>query len=61
MLPAKKRIRGWRVVAVDSEFAVGTGALVTGSTLALIMAMTGRTAFYENLSGPGLDILKIQA
>ena len=38
----KERVTGLRLVATDGPFTVGSGPLVTGSTLALMMAMTGR-------------------
>ena len=38
------RIQGLRLVATDGPFATGAGPLVTGPTLALIMAMVARGA-----------------
>ncbi len=55
---AKKRVVGLRLVATDGPFASGDGPLVTGSTLALIMAMTGRAAFCEELGGDGVATLR---
>jgi uncharacterized protein (TIGR03083 family) len=49
---AKGRVRGLRLVATDGPFAVGSGPLVSGPTLALTMAMTGRTAYCTEVS-PG--------
>jgi uncharacterized protein (TIGR03083 family) len=54
---AKGRIAGLRLVATDGPFSTGTGPLVSGPTLALIMAMTGRTAFLEELHGDGVEAL----
>jgi hypothetical protein len=47
-------------VADDGPFATGSGAdpLVTGPTLALVMAMAGREAFCDDLSGPGVATLR---
>jgi uncharacterized protein (TIGR03083 family) len=39
-------------------FATGTGPLVSGTTLALTMAMAGRRAYCDDLSGPGVSILR---
>lgn len=39
---AKGRIGGLRLVAQDGPFSTGSGPLVSGPTLALVMAMTGR-------------------
>ncbi|MDT0393146.1 MULTISPECIES: maleylpyruvate isomerase family mycothiol-dependent enzyme [Streptomyces] len=55
---AKGRIGGLRLVADDGPFAVGSGPLVSGPTLALIMAMTGRAAFCDELDGAGAEVLR---
>ncbi|MFI0240572.1 maleylpyruvate isomerase family mycothiol-dependent enzyme [Streptomyces sp. NPDC016845] len=55
---AKGRIGGLRLVATDGPFATGSGALVSGTTLALTMAMTGRAAPCEELSGDGVERLR---
>lgn len=49
---AKGRIGGLRLEATDGPFTTGTCPLVQGPTLALIMAMTGRTTFNDDLSRP---------
>lgn len=55
---AKGRIGGLRLVATDGPFATGHGLLVTGPTIALIMAMTGRAAFCDDLEGDGVALLR---
>ncbi|MGH3860226.1 maleylpyruvate isomerase family mycothiol-dependent enzyme [Actinokineospora sp.] len=55
---AKGRIGGLRLVAADGPFATGSGPLVSGATLALIMAMTGRTLYCEELDGDGVAVLR---
>ncbi|RSM53208.1 maleylpyruvate isomerase family mycothiol-dependent enzyme [Amycolatopsis sp. WAC 01376] len=55
---AKGRIGGLRLRATDGPFAVGSGPLVSGPTLALIMAMTGRAAYLAELDGDGVPILR---
>ncbi|GAA1831646.1 maleylpyruvate isomerase family mycothiol-dependent enzyme [Actinomadura chokoriensis] len=55
---AKGRIRGLRLVAVDGPFSTGSGPLVSGTTLALTMAMTGRAAYCDELGGDGVAILR---
>jgi uncharacterized protein (TIGR03083 family) len=55
---AKKRVADLRLVADDGPFAAGAGPLVSGPTLALIMAMTGRAAFCDDLSGEGVALLR---
>lgn len=54
----KSRIRGLRLEATDGPFATGSGPLVSGRTLALIMAMTGRTVFCDELDGDGVTTLR---
>jgi uncharacterized protein (TIGR03083 family) len=44
--------------ADDGPFAKGTGALVAGSTLALVMSMAGRVSYLAELDGPGVPILR---
>lgn len=55
---AKSRVRDLRLVATDGVFAAGSGALVSGRTLALVMAMTGRGAFCDELDGAGVSTLR---
>lgn len=55
---AKGRIGGLRLVATDGPFTAGSGQLVSGTTLALIMAMTGRTTYCEDLRGDGVATLR---
>ncbi len=55
---AKGRVGGLRLAATDGPFATGSGPLVSGRTLALIMAMTGRTAYCDELDGDGVEVLR---
>lgn len=55
---AKGRISGLRLTATDSSFSTGAGLPVTGPTLALIMAMTGRQSFLADLTGGGVPTLR---
>jgi len=55
---ARKRVKGLRLSATDGPFTSGEGPLVSGRTLALIMAMTGRTRFCEELRGDGVPTLR---
>jgi uncharacterized protein (TIGR03083 family) len=54
-VPSKRRTRGVRLSATDGPFSGGAqdGAPVSGSTLALIMAMAGRSAYSAELAGEG--------
>jgi uncharacterized protein (TIGR03083 family) len=44
--------------ADDGPFAAGTGPLVTGPTLALVMSMAGRVPYLAELDGPGVPTLR---
>lgn len=53
----KKRITGLRLVATDTNWSHGTGPEVSGPALSLLLAMTGRTAGLDGLSGDGTSVL----
>jgi uncharacterized protein (TIGR03083 family) len=55
---SRSAARGLRLEASDGPFAAGAGPLVTGTTLALTMAMAGRTVFCDDLTGPGVPVLR---
>jgi uncharacterized protein (TIGR03083 family) len=59
-LPAKKRINGLHLRATDLDWEAGTadGPEVAGPGEALLMAMAGRPAALDDLSGPGVDALR---
>jgi uncharacterized protein (TIGR03083 family) len=54
----KKRIAGLHLVATDVDWSHGDGPEVAGPSPSLLLAMTGRPAGLEGLSGPGVDILR---
>jgi uncharacterized protein (TIGR03083 family) len=55
---ARRRVRGLRLQATDGPFTTGSGPLVTGRTLALVMAMTGRQVYCDELAGAGVGALR---
>ncbi|MGW0246002.1 maleylpyruvate isomerase family mycothiol-dependent enzyme [Nocardia goodfellowii] len=57
-VPSRSTIEGLRLAATDGSFATGTGPLVRGTTIALTMAMAGRSAYCADLSGPGAATLR---
>jgi uncharacterized protein (TIGR03083 family) len=59
-VPSRTAIVGLRVEAADGPFTAGPGdgSRVSGPTLALVMAMAGRAAFCDDLSGPGVATLR---
>jgi len=57
---SRTHVAGLQLRAVDGLFAAGSGPLVTGSTLALVMSMAGRDVYLDELDGPGVEILRIR-
>lgn len=57
-VPSRTHAAGLQLRATDGPFTAGTGPLVTGSTLALVMAMAGRVGYLEALEGPGVPTLR---
>ncbi|MFD5055966.1 maleylpyruvate isomerase family mycothiol-dependent enzyme [Streptomyces tendae] len=55
---AKKRITGLRLAATDGPFTTGSGPVVSGPTMALVMAMTGRATYCDDLEGDGVELLR---
>lgn len=56
-LPAKRNIKGLKLVATDVDWSTGQGPEVTGPGEALLMAAAGRPAALHELDGPGLPQL----
>jgi uncharacterized protein (TIGR03083 family) len=54
---ARRRMRGLRLVADDTEWSAGDGLEVTGPASALLLALTGRPAALADLHGPGTERL----
>lgn len=58
---SRTQVAGLELRADDGPFTAGVGAgnpVVTGSTLALVMVMAGRTAYAVELDGSGADVLR---
>ncbi|WP_280396602.1 maleylpyruvate isomerase family mycothiol-dependent enzyme [Nocardia carnea] len=49
---------GLRLVATDGPFDIGAGPEVSGTTLALVMAMAGRADYCAELTGAGVATLR---
>ncbi|MET9261235.1 maleylpyruvate isomerase family mycothiol-dependent enzyme [Amycolatopsis sp. NPDC004079] len=52
-----RRLTGLRAVATDLDWASGRGIEVRGPAEALLLALAGRRAAADDLTGPGLDVL----
>ena len=57
-VPSRTHVAGLRLQADDGPFTAGTGRLVTGSTLALVMAVAGRAPCFDHLDGSGVPTLR---
>lgn len=57
-VPSSSRIADLQVRADDGPFTAGSDPLVTGSTLALVMSMAGRSPYVDDLDGPGVQLLR---
>ena len=58
IIGAKKRIAGVHLQATDTEWTHGDGPEVSGPILGIVMAMTGRKAYLDDLTGPGVEVLR---
>jgi uncharacterized protein (TIGR03083 family) len=59
-IQAKKRVAGLRLSATDCDWTVGDGPSVEGPLASLVLAMAGRRAPLEDLSGEGMQTLGIR-
>jgi uncharacterized protein (TIGR03083 family) len=58
LIGSRKRIAGLTLRATDAEWSTGAGPEVSGPALSLLLAMTGRAAALDDLSGDGLATLR---
>lgn len=54
---AKERAAGLELETSDAEVSVGQGAILRGSRLNLLVALSGRSQALVDLEGPGVEIL----
>jgi hypothetical protein len=57
-MPARKRIKGLRLVATDVDWSHGEGPELRGPAEALILASLGRSAALAELEGAGSAALQ---
>jgi uncharacterized protein (TIGR03083 family) len=57
IIGGKKRVAGVTLKATDAAWTHGSGPLVEGPALALLLAVTGRATALADLSGPGVELL----
>ena len=58
LIGGKSRVAGLTLKATDADWSHGTGPLVEGPAVALLMAVTGRQVYLDQLTGPGVEILR---
>jgi uncharacterized protein (TIGR03083 family) len=58
LIGAKTRIAGVRLRATDASWQYGDGPEVSGPAIALVLAMTGRQAALDDLTGDGVAVLR---
>jgi hypothetical protein len=61
LIGTKRRIEGLSLRATDVSWSHGSGPEVSGPILSLLMAMTGRKAALDDLSGEGVATLRSRA
>ena len=58
IIGAKRRIAGLSLRATDTDWSHGQGQEVSGPVMTLVMAMTGRKAVLDELTGEGVSELR---
>lgn len=58
IIGGKRRVAGLTLQATDADFSLGSGPLVQGPVLALLLATAGRPVVLDELSGPGVADLR---
>jgi hypothetical protein len=54
----KSRVAGVTLHATDTDLRLGSGPEAAGSVLSLLLVASGRGAVLDELSGPGVDLLR---
>jgi uncharacterized protein (TIGR03083 family) len=58
LIGVKNRIAGVTLEATDTDWRHGSGPVVTGPVIALVMAMTGREQALDDCAGDGVAVLR---
>jgi uncharacterized protein (TIGR03083 family) len=58
IIGGKTRVAGLTLKATDTDFSVGSGPLVEGPAISLLLAASGRKSALDELSGPGVESLR---
>jgi uncharacterized protein (TIGR03083 family) len=57
IIHSKKRVAGLTLKATDHDVSVGTGPLIEGPVMSLLLAAGGRGYAHADLTGPGVEML----
>lgn len=58
IIGGRDRVAGLTLRATDTDFSVGSGPVVEGPAISLLLAASGRKSALAELSGPGVDVLR---
>jgi uncharacterized protein (TIGR03083 family) len=58
IIGGKSRVAGLTLTATDTDVTIGTGPVVEGRVMSLLLAASGRTVAIDELSGPGVETLR---
>lgn len=58
LIGGKKRVAGLTLKATDADWSHGSGPVVEGPAMSLLLATAGRTVALDDLTGPGLPTLR---
>jgi uncharacterized protein (TIGR03083 family) len=58
IIGGKTRVAGLTLKATDTDFSVGSGPLVQGPAISLLLAASGRKSALDELTGPGVETLR---
>jgi uncharacterized protein (TIGR03083 family) len=61
LIGGKKRVAGLTLKATDTDWSHGSGPLVEGPAISLLLAATGRKAALDDLTGPGVEQLRARS
>jgi uncharacterized protein (TIGR03083 family) len=58
IIGGKRRVAGLTLKATDIDFSIGSGPVVEGPAISLLLATAGRKSALDDLSGPGVETLR---
>ena len=58
IIGGKSRIAGVTLKATDTDFSLGSGPVAEGPAISLLLVASGRMSALDELSGPGVEILR---